>query len=128
MDQAKLYKWKFYRGSDKISVENVVADIYLSYSLISYINQELSIRKAYDEEREKQMGRALHELGMDSFDIAGDQLPWLCVEEGRENYAITRNNSIIVYDISETEYSMDQPGVIDQLKKQLVPLEIKYAS
>lgn len=122
-----LYKWLFYHGADSATQDSKVADIYLSYSLNVLINHDPSTRKALDQEREKAAGKVLHSLGMDSFDIAGDQLPWLYVDESNENYVLTRNNKVIARDADQREYSLDDADDLEQLRKQLGPAKAKVA-
>lgn len=127
MKEKVLYKWSFYHGSDSATPDSKVADIYLTFSLNYLVNHGPSTRKALDEEREKAAGKALHSLGMDSFDIAGDQLPWLYVDEGNENYMLTRNNKVIARDANQHEYSLDDTDDLEQLRKQLGPVKAKVA-
>ena len=122
-----LYKWSFYHGSDTATLDSKVADIYLSFSLNCLVNHDPSTRKALDEEREKAAGKVLHSLGMDSFDIAGDQLPWLYVDEGNEDYVLTRNNKVIARDADQREYSLDDTDDLEQLRKRLGPFKAKVA-
>lgn len=122
-----LYKWSFHHGSDSATADSKVADIYLTYALDRLVNHDPSTRKALDEEREKVAGKVLYSLGMDSFDIAGDQLPWLYVDESNANYVLTRNNTLIECGASQFEYSLDDPDDLEQLRKQLVPVKAKVA-
>ena len=122
-----LYKWSFYHGSDSATQDSKIEDIYLTYSLYCLVNHDPSTRKALDEEREKAAGKVLHSLGMESFDIAGDQLPWLFVDEGYENYVLTRDNKVIVRDADQREYSLDDTDDLEQLRKQLGPVKAKVA-
>lgn len=119
MNQKTSYKWSFYRGSNVVNPENKVSDLHLSFSLKSLVNHSPSMRKTLDQEREMHAGRALIQLGMDSFDIAGDQLPWLFVEEGQEKYALTRNNSVIIFDADGEEFPLGDPKAVNRLRERL---------
>ena len=107
--------------------DNKIAEIDLTYSLVRLVSHDPSTRKALDEERERIAGKVLHSLGMDPFDVAGDQLPWLYVDEGNENYVLTRNNTVIACAERQVEYSLDDIDELDQLRKLLVPVKAKVA-
>ena len=119
MNQKTSYKWSFYRGSNVVNPENKVSDLHLSFSLKSLVNHSPSMRETLDQEREMLACRALNQLGMESFDIAGDQLSWLFVEEGQENYALTRNNSVIALDANGEEFPLEDPKAVNRLRGHL---------
>ncbi len=119
VNQRNVVSWAFYRGYNGINPKNKITDLYLSFSLSSLINHMPSMRAALYQERESLACRALYQVGMDSFDIAGDQLPWLFVEEGKEGYALTRNNTVITFDSDNNEYSLDDPIALNQLRKHM---------
>lgn len=127
MTQNTFFKWSFYRGSGGIDPKNKVCDLCLSFPLKSLLNQNHLAKKRLDNERESLACEALYKMGMDSFDIAGDQLPWFFVEEGQENYALTRHNSVVVFDVDATEYPLNDPDALNMLRKHMGLSENKTA-
>lgn len=119
MKQNRLYKWIFYRGSKTIDPINKVTDLYLSFSLDDLIVCEPSLRIALDQERERLACKALYQIGMDSFDVAGDQLPWLFVEEGKELYGVTRDNKVVVFGPVDKECILDNDNELIRLRRYL---------
>ncbi|MCU7843912.1 MAG: hypothetical protein KZQ93_08745 [Candidatus Thiodiazotropha sp. (ex Monitilora ramsayi)] len=117
VNQNRLYKWTFYRGARTIDPKNKIADLYLSFSLDDLITCESSLRIALDQERERLACKALYQIGMDSFDVAGDQLPWLFVEEGKDFYGVARDNKVIVFGAVEKEYILDDTDSLILLRK-----------
>ena len=118
VSRKKVFKWLFFRGSDGVRPANRIGELHLSFSLVDLINRSRSMRNPLDQEREMHAGRILHQLGMDAFNIAGDQVPWLFVEEGQKNYVLNRNNCVIALDTG-TEFPLDNAKSVAQLREHL---------
>ena len=117
--KTKLYQWRFYVGSLTADPDCMIEDIYLSYSFADLLQHDPVSRKALDEEREKEACAALYKLGMEPFDVAGDQRPWLYVEADESRCGIDRNNNVIDLRSGKTKFALDDSPAIRKFPKSL---------
>ena len=103
----KVYRWTFYVGSLTADPDCRIEDIYLSYSFADLLDEDPASRNALDEEREKEACLALGKQGMEPFDIAGDQRPWLYVEASESRYGIDRNNVVVDLRNGKKKFALD---------------------